>query len=104
MATKHCPELGSNDIHRVVAELARQAGISEDHARKVLDVFNISLLVENINAATKLLSDPENARVLGYSADAAERGAADAAAFQLKLENLRLGTSKSAMIVGSVPV
>lgn len=94
MAQNTIPVVGQEDVHRVTVELAKAAGISEEQARSVLKVFNISKLVENVNTARQILADPTNVSVLGYSQKEAEKTSKDFLATKFTLENLRLSTRK----------
>ena len=85
-------DLDERAVAALAAELAEATGIAPAVARNILERLEVAPLVDTINAARRLMSDPVNLERLGFSSGAAAQACEDSRYFQLNLANIRLST------------
>jgi len=90
------------DIESLACELAEAAKISTEKASRVLDLFHVSKVEENINSLLTILSDPNAVNALNLSPDNCHKVRGAYSSFSLKLENLRLGIKPTGRSAGPI--
>jgi hypothetical protein len=63
----------SEHIGQLATELARETGITDEQAYKVLEALRVDKLIENMNSTREVLQDESLAKAIGYRDEHAQK-------------------------------
>jgi hypothetical protein len=90
------------DVERIAGELAREAGISNEQAHKVLELLHVSKVAENLEALRRVVGDEKAVNALGFSQAGAENLTRYLDEHEIALSELRVGLKPPHMAEGLV--